>query len=81
MKLVTEGKYRVNQLGYNIKTGEYVYFHKGQEIWREKGDRELFDYFNEVRGGCTYFDDKKVENNPIWKKYVESCDAFERSER
>lgn len=81
MLLVTEGKRKENQLGYNKKTKEYVYFHKGVEIWREKGDDQLLNYFNEVRANCTFFDEKEVEQNPVWKKYCESCEAFEKSER
>jgi len=36
MLLVTQGRGRINQLGYDKKTHEYVYIHKGEEIWREK---------------------------------------------
>ena len=36
MYLVTEGKRKENQLGYAPKTQEYVCFHHGKEIWREK---------------------------------------------
>ena len=46
MYLVTEGKRKENQLGYVPKTHEYVYLHHGKEVWREKGDKELLDYFN-----------------------------------
>jgi hypothetical protein len=80
MLLVTQGRGRVNQLGYNKKTGEYVYLHKGQEIWREKGDTGLLDYFNEVRAnyGCT--DDSVLAQYPIYTKYSNSCQEFERKE-
>ena len=42
---------------------------------------ERLDYFNEVRADIHYFEDKDVENNPIWKKYSESCFEFEKKER
>ena len=80
MYLVTEGKRKENQLGYAPKTQEYVYFHNGKEIWREKGDKELLDYFNEVRVGIRTFDDKEIENNYVWKKYCEDCQSYEREE-
>lgn len=80
MYLVTEGKRKVNQLGYAPKTKEYVYLHKGKEIWREKGDTSLLDYFNEVRAGVRVFEDNEIETNPIWKRYGDSCFEFERKE-
>ena len=79
MYLVTEGKRKENQLGYAPRTKEYVYFHNGKEIWREKGDSSLFDYFNEVRGG-RLFRDEEIKDNPIWQKYDESCFAFQKQE-
>jgi len=45
MLLVTQGKGKINQLGFDKKTSEYVYFHKGREIWREKGDNGLLVNF------------------------------------
>ncbi len=81
MYLVTEGKRKENQLGYDKKTQEYVYFHHGKEVWREKGDEALLNYFNEVRAGIRVFEDKDIETNPIWKRYSESCFEFERKER
>ena len=81
MYLVTEGKRRENQLGYAPKTQEYVYFHLGKEIWREKGDSGLFDYFNEVRANYGCSDDEELEKYPIWKKYSDSCFKFEKDER
>ena len=81
MYLVTEGKRKENQLAYAPKTKEYVYFHYGKEIWREKGDTSLLDYFNEVRADIRMFEDEDIEDNPIWKKYSDSCFEFERKER
>ena len=81
MLLVTEGKRKENQLGYAPKTSEYVYYHYGKEIWREKGDRSLLDYFNEVRAGIRMFNDEDIKDNPIWQKYDGSCFEFERKER
>lgn len=81
MLLVTEGKRKVNQLGYNKKTQEYVYFHKGVEVWREKGDESLLNYFNEVRADIRMFKDEDIKDNLIWKKYSDSCFEFERKER
>ena len=66
MYLVTEGKRKENQLGYNKKTQEYVYLHLGKEIWREHGDEDLLNYFNEVRAGIRVFEDKDIENNTVW---------------
>lgn len=84
MLLVTKGKGRINQLGYDLKKGEYVYFHNGKEIWREKGDTSLLDYFNEVRACIHCCDDDDIEKLTtanIWKKYDDSCFAFEKEER
>ena len=81
MLLVTEGKRKENQLGYAPRTKEYVYFHKGMEIWREKGEDDLLKYFNEVRAGIRMFEDKDIESHPIWKKYSDSCFEFEKKER
>lgn len=81
MLLVTEGKRKENQLGYAPKTKEYVYYHYGKEIWREKGDTALLDYFNEVRAGIRMFEDEDIKDNQIWKKYSESCFEFERKEK
>ena len=83
MYLVTEGKRKENQLGYAPKTQEYVYFHRGVEIWRMKGDRSLVEYFNEVRGGVHYFEEKDLESlptYPIWKKYSDDCHEFNLKE-
>jgi hypothetical protein len=80
MLLVTEGKRKVNQLGYNKKTQEYVYFHKGVEVWREKGDESLLNYFNEVRANFN-FNEEVIKDNPVWQKYCQSCDEFEKKER
>ena len=79
MYLVTQGRGRVNQLGYLARTHEYVYIHKGKEIWREVGDSSLFDYFNEVRGG-RLFEDKEVKDNPIYQRYSNDCFQFEKQE-
>ncbi len=81
MYLVTEGKHKENQLGYDKKTQEYVYFHRGKEAWREKGDETLLNYFNEVRADIHMLEDKDIETNPIWKRYGDSCFEFERKER
>ncbi len=78
MYLVTQGKYRENQLGYDKKTGEYVYFHKGVEIWREKGDTTLLDYFNEVRAGIRFCEDHELKENKVWVRYSKSCQDFAR---
>ena len=78
MLLVAQGKGKINQLGYNKKTKEYVYFHKGQEIWREKGDDKLLNYCNSVRVNNTYADEKELEKYPVWNKYSESCQEFEK---
>ena len=80
MLLVTEGKRKENQLGYNKKTQECVYFHHGKEVWREKGDTTLLDYFNQVRANVHTFQEDEIKDNPIWKKYDTSCTEFERKE-
>ena len=75
MLLVTKGKSRINQLGYDKKTCEYVYIHKGVEVWREKGDNSLLNYFNEVRAGIRTPDYFELVNTfEIYKKYSNSCD-------
>lgn len=79
MYLVTEGKYRINQLGYSIKNKEYVYYHKGKEIWRMIGDRDLFDYFNKVRAGYN-FDESLIENNPVWIRYSQDCNKLAKED-
>lgn len=78
--LVTEGKRRENQLGYDPESKEYVYFHYGKEIWREKGDSSLLDYFNNIRaiGGCS--DDEVLNCNPIYVKYSNDCHKFNMQE-
>ena len=83
MYLVTEGKRKENQLGYAARTQEYVYFHKGVEIWREKGDDSLLNYFNGVRAGIDFSDTDIMEmpTYDIWNKYLESCFKFEKEER
>lgn len=65
-----------NVLAYNTKTSEYVYFHFGKEIWREKGSNELFNYFNEVRSdnGCS--DEEVINGFSIYQKYSKSCEQF-----
>lgn len=73
MYLVTEGKRKENQLGYAPKTQEYVYYHQGKEMWREKGNKSLLEYFNEVRANVRLFNDNDIKDNPIWKKYEKSC--------
>ena len=76
MLLVTQGKGRVNQLGYNKKTHEYVYFHKGVEVWREKGDESLLNYFVDIRNGERVADFSDALDFPIFNKYCDSCDAL-----
>lgn len=80
MRLVTEGKKKENQLGYNKKTKEYVYFHKGKEIWRIKGDDTLLNYFDEVRAKGTYTEFEYLKQFPVYLKYSDSCEEFFRQE-
>jgi len=83
MYLVTQSKHgRVNQLGYSPRTKEYVYFHRGVEIWREKGDDSLLTYFNAVRAGVDFSDVDIMEmpTYDIWNKYCDSCQEFEKKE-
>ena len=83
MYLVTQGRGRVNQLGYDSKKKEYVYLHKGQEIWREKGDESLLNYFNYIRSNYACFEEEEIEKlstHSIWEKYDESCHQFELEE-
>ena len=49
MKLVTKGRTRENVLGYDTKTKEYAYLKNGKEVWREKGDMSLLNYFTDLR--------------------------------
>lgn len=76
MLLVTEGRGKVNQLGFDKKTSEYVYFHKGKEIWREKGDDSLLNYFNSLRERHLCINEEEISKYPVWKKYCESCDKI-----
>ena len=83
MYLVTQGRGRVNQLGYAARTHEYVYIHKGKEIWREKGDDSLLNYFNVIRAGFGCMDDEAILNMStgyIWEKYLQSCHQFDLEE-
>lgn len=82
MLLVTEGKRKENQLGYNKKTQEYVYFHHGKEVWREKGNDSLLNYFNGVRAGLDFeeVDIMEVPTYEIWNRYCESCMEFDKKE-
>ncbi|MCQ2589546.1 MAG: hypothetical protein MJ179_03895 [Treponema sp.] len=77
MLLVTEGRGRINQLGFDKKTSEYVFIHRGKEIWREKGDNSLLDYFNNLRATYSCIDEEAVNKFPIWNKYVKDCDKYE----
>lgn len=77
--LVCKSKsYYGNVLGYNLKTSEYVYLHFGKEIWREKGDRALFDYMNDCRVNGTCLDDQDIltDTYPIYKKYCQSTEEI-----
>lgn len=76
MYLVTQGKYKQNQLGYNKKTSEYVYLHKGKEQWRIKGTPDLLNYFNEVRAGMRVFDDSDIKDNVVWQRYEQDCNRL-----
>ena len=83
MYLVTEGKRKENQLGYAPKTKEYVYIHKGVEIWRMKGDESLLNYFSEVRSGIHMLEESDIEKlstYPIWKRYDDDCNQFDLKE-
>lgn len=83
MYLVTQGKRRENQLGYDPKTGEYVCFHHGIEVWREKGDRTLLNYFNYLRSTGSFCDGEAMMEIPtyhIYEKYSETCLEFENKE-
>ena len=76
MYLVTQGKGRINQLGYAPKTKEYVMLHNGKEVWREKGDKSLLYYFNNMRlaYGCINEEDiAKLPTKHVWEKYCEWC--------
>lgn len=77
MLLVTEGRGRINQLGFDKKTSEYVFIHRGKEIWRKKGDNSLLDYFNNLRATYSYIDEEVVNKFPIWNKYVRDCDEID----
>lgn len=78
MLLVTQGKGRINQLGFDKKTSEYVYFHNGKEIWREKGDNSLLNYFNSLRESYSCIDEEIVSQYPVWIRYCKSCDEYSR---
>ena len=65
-----------NVLGYNLKTSECVYLHFGEEIWREKGDRALFDYMNECRANREPADSDECEKYAIYNKYSQSTEEM-----
>ena len=76
MYLVTKGKTRENILGYDNKTKEYVYLKNGKEVWREKGDMSLLDYFTDLRTNYETINESKMKKLPtykVWKKYCDSC--------
>ena len=77
MYLVAQGKGRINQLGYDSKKSEYVYIHCGKEIWREKGNKDLLNYFNELRINNKSIYDDDVNKFEIYKKYVDSCELYQ----
>lgn len=76
MHLVTRSSYANNALMYDAKSGEYIYFHEGKEIWREQGDSALYDYFTNLRRTRKLIDEKVVDSFPIYKKYSDSCQKF-----
>ena len=78
MYLVTESKRQENQLGYSMRTKEYVYFHDGIEKWRMEGDTTLLDYFNEIRTKHETINEHDIQDNIVWRKYIESCSEYER---
>ena len=76
MYLVTQSKRKDNQLGYDAKKSEYVYIYKGSEIWRERGDTSLLDYFNDLRNNKKCINESKIarlSTSYIWVKYIQSC--------
>ena len=76
MYLVTKGKTRENVLGYDNKTKEYVYLKNGKEVWREKGDMSLLDYFTDLRANYETINETKMKKLPtynVWEKYCDSC--------
>lgn len=79
--LVVKSKsYYGNVLAYNEKTSEYVYLHFGKEIWREKADRGLFDYMNNVRAMDICSDVHECEKFDIYNKYSKSCQGLAHKE-
>lgn len=78
MYIVAKSKsYYGNILAYTPKTSEYVYYHKGQEVWREKGTTECLDFFTEHRDDLYKFDYfELLERFPVYKRYSESCEEF-----
>lgn len=78
MLLVTESRGRINQLGFDKKTSEYVFIHRGKEVWREKGDMALLDYFNNVRATFSCIDEEVISKFQIWNKYIKDCEKYER---
>ena len=68
-----------NLLAFNIKTSEYVYFHFGEEVWREKADRKLFDVANEMRINNN-LDLDELGKFEIYKKYSKSTEEISKKE-
>lgn len=76
MYLVTKSKWGGNVLAYDTKTSEYVYLRDRKEIWREKGESHLFDYFNYLRATGECIDGEALEECPefhIFERYSEDC--------
>ena len=74
-----------NKLMFNKKTQEYIYFHYDVEIWRMKGDEELYIQISHAQtlmntsGHMNEGDNliRKIENeSEIMQKYKASCEKF-----
>ena len=78
MLLVTKSKTPYgNVLALDNKKHEYVYLHKGKEIWREPSlDGSLANYFIKCRSNDTapdFADMEELKEYPIYTKYCNSC--------
>ena len=83
--LVTQSKRKENQLGYDVKTGEYVCFHHGKEQWRVTGDKSLLDYFTNMRANNGFIAEDEMKEQlkttfTIWEKYFMDCTRWEEHE-
>lgn len=72
--LVTQSKYGENQLGYNPKTSEYIYYHCGKIQWKMNGDNSLLEYFvNHSPISEEEIAEQAKSTLNVWERYSKDC--------